>query len=174
MALGNIPLLWCTASPCCPLCPSAMHHVGLVKWRSENETWREIHPLVYDRGYFASSNYLSLRTPYFSPMFLCIYLNIIANTVQNFQTEILHVGLCCRLDDNGRFHVTTLCLVKYMNNKAKVGWTVVIFTYWSKNILSATKKAYRIKTKRDVKKVFVRIQPEKYDPHPLDLQPLQP
>lgn len=93
MALGNIPLLWCTASPCCPLCPSAMHHVGLVKWRSENETWREIHPLVYDIGYFASSNYLSLRTPYFSPMFLCIYLNIIANTVQNFQTEILHVNL---------------------------------------------------------------------------------
>ncbi|KAF2568888.1 hypothetical protein F2Q68_00027037 [Brassica cretica] len=36
------------------------------------------------------------------------------------------------------------------------------------------KKSLQVKIKRDVREVFVRILPERYDPHPLDLQPLQP
>ena len=131
---------------------------------------------------FASSNYLSLRVAnsLLLSKFLSVYINKITNTAQYFHIEIFHVSLCCRLD-----HIWCITstmagsmsqlypLVRNMNNKAKKSWTVVIFTYWGKNILSAT-KSLQIKIKRDVREVFVRILPEKYDLHPLNLQPLQP
>ena len=58
MAIRNIPLIWHTASPCCPLSLPACIRFRIVVIREWYLGWDP--PLVYNR-LFAFSNYLSLR-----------------------------------------------------------------------------------------------------------------
>ena len=132
----------------------------------------QIHHLVLLSS-FASSKYLSLE--YFSPMFLYIYIIRITNTAQYLQIKFFHVSLYCNhiwcITSTMAGSMSQHCPLATNMNKQKMSWTVSYFHIQRQKHIICHRN---LQLKNQKGCVSVRILPEKYDSHPLNLQWLQP